>query len=690
MEPITPVWTYRAWDGSENLPDFDAESLMEAAAEDLLKDGDVNLALQRMFRWGMNTDKGRIPGMRDLLQRLRRQREEQLKRYDIGSILEDIQRRLDEIVDIERQGIERRQEALKQQEQSPGEQGEAQGDGQESSGLSPEQRDRLASMLADRTAQLDRLPTRTPDQFNALRDYEFTEPRARELMEQLRKELEQQVSSSLFSGLQQAMQQAMSGQGDDMASLLRDLNEALENPDAANGGVDFDKLAKRWGQALGKDINSLEDLLRNLAQRMMAAQRMLQSMSADQRRQLSELMNQVLDQAGLREQVQRLQQNLARLMPSQMFGQPEQFEGDEPISMEMAVDVMERASEIEQLERELREVTSWDDLASIDPEMLERVLSEEDQAWVRRWQNMTAELEETGLVQRDRRGLRLTPRAIRKIGEKALDDIFQQLKKDRTGQHEIHRKGSSGEPDDSTTQWEFGSPFLLNLPRTIMNAVTREGAGKAVKLRADDFEVYDTELRSQTATVLLIDMSRSMLYNGCWDSAKRAAIALDTLIRMKYPRDMLEIVGFSATAHRLKITDLPALEWNEYNYGTNLQHGLEVSRGLLAKSSAATKQVIVITDGEPTAHFDHGEVQFHYPPTEATFEATLREVVRCTRERITINTFTLERTPYMIKFVNDLMRINHGRVIAASPDHLGSYMLTDYLGHRRVHRGQYA
>ncbi len=688
MEPINPTWTYSAWDGSENLADFDAESLLEASAEDLLKDGDVNLALQRMFRWGMHGDKGRIPGLRDLLQKLRRQREDELKRHDIGSILKDIQRRLDEIVDVERQGISRRQEMLSQphQQGESGETGDA-GEGQEQQGLTPEQRERLASMLADRSAQLDRLPTRTPDQFNALRDYEFTEPKAREMMEQLRKELEQQVAQSLFSGMQQSMEQMMGGQGgDDMASLLRDLNEALENPE----GIDFDALAKRWGQALGKDINSLEDLLRNLAQRMMAAQRMLQSMSADQRRQLSELMDQVLDQAGLREQVQRLQQNLARFMPPEMFGQPPSFEGDEPISMEMAVDVMERASEIEQLERQLREVTNWDDLASIDQKMLDRVLSEEDQAWVRRWQNMTAELEETGLVQRDRRGLRLTPRAIRKIGEKALDDIFRQLKKDRTGQHELHHKGGGGEPADTTTQWEFGSPFLLNLPRTIMNAVTREGAGRAVKLRADDFEVYDTELRSQTATVLLIDMSRSMLYNGCWDSAKRAAIALDTLIRGKYPRDMLEIVGFSATAHKLKITDLPTLEWNEYNFGTNLQHGLEVSRQLLARSSAVNKQIIVITDGEPTAYFDHGEVQFHYPPTEATFEATLREVVRCTRERITINTFTLERTPYMIKFVNDLMRINHGRVIAASPDHLGSYMLTDYLGNRRVHRGDYA
>jgi uncharacterized protein with von Willebrand factor type A (vWA) domain len=222
-----------------------------------------------------------------------------------------------------------------------------------------------------------------------------------------------------------------------------------------------------------------------------------------------------------------------------------------------------------------------------------------------------------------------------------------------------------------------------------MNGLFRNGPGTPVQLNADSFEVLDREARTSTATVLLIDMSRSMLHNGCWDAAKRAALALDTLIRNKYPRDMLELIGFSATAHPLKLTDLPKLEWNEYTVGTNLQHALEMARTRLRSERGRNRQIIVITDGEPTAHIENGEVQFHYPPLPSTFEATLREVLRCTREDITINTFLLEQSPYMSRFVEDLMRINKGRVMNASPNRLGSYVLKDFLQQRTVDRSAY-
>jgi len=212
----------------------------------------------------------------------------------------------------------------------------------------------------------------------------------------------------------------------------------------------------------------------------------------------------------------------------------------------------------------------------------------------------------------------------------------------------------------------------------------RNGPGAPVHLQQGDFDVFDREARTSTATVLLIDMSRSMIHNGCWDAAKRAALALDTLIRGKYPRDMLELVGFSATAHRLQMTELPSLEWNEYNVGTNLHHGLQIARELLRPEKGRNRQVIVITDGEPTAYLENGEVQFNYPPTRETFDATLREVMRCTREGITINTFLLEQTPYMSRFIEDLMRINRGRVINASPNKLGSYVLKDFLRQRTI------
>ena len=272
----------------------------------------------------------------------------------------------------------------------------------------------------------------------------------------------------------------------------------------------------------------------------------------------------------------------------------------------------------------------------------------------------------------------------RKIGEKALTDIFADLKRDRLGQHDLRREGGAGDRTDVTKPYEWGDPFLLDIPKTIMNAVQRgEQPARGVHLVPRDFEVYRTEYSTRTSTVLMVDMSRSMLYNGCFNAAKKVALALDSLIRGKYPRDHLSIIGFSYLAQEIKPADLPTLDWNEYNYGTNMQHGFQLARQILGRQKGSNRQIIVITDGEPTAHFDDGHVRFSYPPTPRTFQETLKEVVRCTRDGIVINTFMLERSPYMVQFINDLMRINNGRVFVATPDRLGEYILVDYVANKR-------
>jgi uncharacterized protein with von Willebrand factor type A (vWA) domain len=216
-----------------------------------------------------------------------------------------------------------------------------------------------------------------------------------------------------------------------------------------------------------------------------------------------------------------------------------------------------------------------------------------------------------------------------------------------------------------------------------MNSVQREGAGTPAKLQPSDFEVYKTELITQSSTVLMVDMSRSMLYNGCFAAAKKVALALDSLIRSQFPRDNLYILGFSYIATQLQPSQLPTISWDEYNYGTNMQHGFMLARQLLARHKGGNKQVIVITDGEPTAHFDEGHVRFSYPPTYQTLQETLKEVMRCTRENVTINTFMLERSPYMAGFVSEMAKINKGRAFFATPDRLGEYILVDYVANKR-------
>ncbi|PYN88543.1 MAG: VWA domain-containing protein, partial [Candidatus Rokuibacteriota bacterium] len=225
--------------------------------------------------------------------------------------------------------------------------------------------------------------------------------------------------------------------------------------------------------------------------------------------------------------------------------------------------------------------------------------------------------------------------------------------------------------------------FLLDLKKTLMNAVERNGAGTPVRLSPDDFEVIRTELSTQASTVVMLDMSRSMINNGYFLPAKKVALALTALIRGQFPRDNLYILGFSLYAKEFKAEDLPKLAWSEWNIGTNMHHGFQLSRRLLGRQKGGNKQIIMITDGEPTAHMEGGEADFSYPPTRRTFEETLKEVQRCTREGITINTFMLEQSRMLTQFIEQLARINKGRAFFASPDRLGEYILVDYVRNKR-------
>jgi uncharacterized protein with von Willebrand factor type A (vWA) domain len=398
------------------------------------------------------------------------------------------------------------------------------------------------------------------------------------------------------------------------------------------------------------------------------------------------MMQAALRDEGLREQMGRLGENLGALIPPDQWRRGFQFSGDESLTLAEAMRLMDRLNEYDDLEAEFRDVRDWNDLARMDDDKIRDLLGEEEGEQLDQLRQIARMLEEAGYIRQTRRGYELTPQGVRKIGEKALTDIFADLKRDRAGQHDLRREGGAGDRTDVTKPYEFGDPFLLDIPKTIMNAVQRgerpEASG-AVRLSPRDFEVYRTEYATRSATVLMVDMSRSMLYNGCFNAAKRVALALDSLIRGKYPRDHLSIIGFSYLAQEIKPSELPSIDWNEYNYGTNMQHGFQLARQILGREKGANRQIIVITDGEPTAHFDNGHVRFSYPPTPKTFQETLREVIRCTRDGITINTFMLERSPYMVQFINDLMRINSGRVFVATPDRLGEYILVDYVANKR-------
>ena len=715
---------YSRWDGSQQIGPLSPDELMQAMSDDLMQDGDVNRALQRLFRWGFQRPDGQdMPGLQGLLQRLRDRRQEQLDRYNLQSMLSEIAERIEQIIDTERSGIAQRLDRAREEQRAESQADEASGatpkqrqsdashqgttgdpgnqraEAASSSAASPGSSDAgdtpssdpdllrlLESMAERRLQQLDALPEDPPGAIRGLTDYDFMTPEARQQFQELLAMLQEQMMQQTFQGMQQALSQMTPDDLAEMRQMMQELNEMLE---ARQRGEDpgFQEFMHRWGQFFGPGLNSLDDLLERMQQQMGAMQQLMQSMSDQQRGELQGLMQAAMRDEGLREQMGRLSENLGAMMPPDRWRRGYQFSGDESLTLAEAMRMMDRLNDFDQLESDFRDVRDWNDLAALDDDKIRDLLGEEEGEQLDQLRQIARMLEEAGYIRKTRRGYELTPQGVRKIGEKALTDIFADLKRDRAGQHDLRREGGAGDRTDDSKPYEFGDPFLLDIPKTIMNAVQRSDssspASGGVRLDPRDFEVYRTEYATRSATVLMVDMSRSMLYNGCFNAAKRVALALDSLIRGKYPRDHLSIIGFSYMAQEIKPAELPSIDWNEYNYGTNMQHGFQLARQILGREKGANRQIIVITDGEPTAHFDDGHVRFSYPPTPKTFQETLREVMRCTRDGITINTFMLERSPYMVQFINDLMRINSGRVFVATPDRLGEYILVDYVANKR-------
>jgi len=698
---------YSRWDGTQQIDGLTADDIMEAISDDMFAQGDLQSALQRLFNQGLNKqDSTQMPGIRQLMERLRAMRQRELNRYDLGSVLDDLKQRLDEIQKLERDGIEQRLNQHRQQPQHPesdagasdgaeqtcegGEQdqqadGEQDESGQGDGGDNEQLQRMLENMAQKKLDALDKLPLDPAGQIKALTEYEFMDPRAREKFQELLQELQQQMLQQTFQGMQQSLQNMTPESMQEMQQMLSELNDMLEER-AKGGQPDFERFMHRWGHYFGNDIKSLDELMDRMAQQMAAMQSLMNSMSQEQRAELWNAMQAVMNDPGMQQQMERLSENLSQMMGPNPYADQYGFRGDEDLSLEQALRLMDRLHDMDEVSEQLRGVRDWRDLENVDDEKIRELLGDEFQHDLDQLRQLTQLLEDAGYIKKTRRGWEMTAQGVRKIGQKALTDIFQHLKRDRFGQHQIDHSGAGGERTDTSKPYEFGDPFLLDLPKTVMNAIWRDGTGAPVHLEAEDFEVYRTEQLTQSSTVLMVDMSRSMLYNGCFAAAKKVALALDSLIRGQFPRDNLYILGFSYVATRLDPAALPSITWDEYNYGTNMQHGLMLARQLLARHKGGNKQVIVITDGEPTAHFEDGQVRFSYPPTYQTLQETLKEVMRCTRENVTINTFMLEHSPYMAGFVSEMAKINKGRAFFATPDRLGEYILVDYVANKRTAR----
>jgi len=664
---------YSRWDGTQRLPDLDADEILKALSDDVMAEGDLAEALRRLMDRGWRSNdptRPDMPGLQDLMERLARRREELRERYGLGDVLGDIRRELDAIVADERAGVDRRLERA--------------------AADAPDADTARAArdLAARRIDRLDALPTDIGERIRDLREYDFLEPDARRRFDELVERLSQQVLDQFVKGMSEAIRSMTPEDLSANREMVRDLNELIRQR-IGGGDPDVREFLAKHGRFF-PGAQTFDDIIDQLAERMAAMQSLMRSLSPEQRAELESMMEALLRDDRLLIDLAQLASNLDLLLPGGL-GDRVRFSGDEPLSLDGALSQIARMQAMERLEDSLMDVEGAGDLASIDRKQVRELMGDDAARDLDALDDLARRLEEAGYLTRDGDRLELTPRGTRKIGQHVLDDLFARLKRDAFGGHRLDRGGRGGEREETTKPYEFGDPFHLDLRGTLTNAMVRDEntpaaraarGERGVRLTADDFEVYRTEQLTRTATVLLVDMSRSMLLRGCFLAAKKVAVALDTLIRTQYPRDHLSVIGFAYYAREIRPGALAELTWHGYEYGTNLQHGLMLARRILTRQATANKEVVVITDGEPTAHFEDGQVEFSYPPTRRTISETLREVQRCTKDGITINTFMLERSRALAEFVAHMTRLNRGRAFYATPERLGEYVLVDFVGRR--------
>jgi uncharacterized protein with von Willebrand factor type A (vWA) domain len=649
---------YSRWDGTQDPfgPDVPAADVLEELADDILMGDSADGALQRLLRRGM---RGSFSGLDALRQRLRQRRDEDEAALNLAGPLEDLRERLDEVLDRERSHLSF----------EPGDDARA------------------------REAFLDALPPDLPGQLSELRGYRFTDAEAQQMFDALMDDLQQQVLGSYFRQLTDGMRSVSPDEIARLNDMLADLNGLLEMRSRGDDTQQaFEQFMERHGDMVPGDPRTLDELLEQMARRMAAMSRLLASLSPDQREELADLIAQVTQDMDLAFELDRLSANLQGAFPGMPWGEPAGGEGDDAMPMQATVDALERQHDYEGLDRSLAGDYAGASLEDVDEEAVRRTLGEPAVRDLRRLKRIEDMLERAGLVQRRGGRLELTPRGARKLGERALTRVFERLKRDREGTHDARDPGGLAEPTGATRPWRFGDHGQIAVQRTVFNAVTRGGvagsraagshvAGSHVAIEPEDFELVEAEQRTETATALLIDLSFSMPLRGHLVHAKKMALALHSLIEGRYAHDTLYLIGFSDYARRLRPEDLTAPGF-ERTYGTNMQHAFLMAGRLLAQHPRAQRQVIMVTDGEPTAHLEGEQAFFAWPPEPETVRLTLAEAVRLAKSGVTLNVFMLDESEGLSRFTERLARLTSGRVFLMDDDRVGDFVLRDYVARR--------
>lgn len=671
--PIHGRYRYGPWHGGPDplAPPYDVRAALDEVGREVLAGTGAREALRDLLRRGID---GR-GGLDELAERIRRMRDAARRRGDLGGTLDQVRAMLDQALAAERDAL----------------------------GAEDTDAARLAEM------DLATLPDDVAGAVRALADHDWHSPEARATYEAIAEMLRREVLDAQFAGLKQALSGQDPEAMNQVKDMLADLNALLAAHARGEDTTDrFREFMDRHGDLFPEQPKDVDELIDSLARRQAAAARMMASLTPDQRAQLSQLVRDALGDPDLAAQMAQLSDTLRALRPgldrSTGVGMRP---GGEPLGYGDAVEAVAELADLESLSNQLAQGYAGANLDDVDVERLEERLGATAARDFEGLRQLERELERQGYLSRGDDGLRLTPRAVRRLGETALRRVFDGLSATGRGDHDDRQPGQADEPTGLSRQWAFGDELPLDAVRTVANALRRGGmpggarsgrgmrgagvggsggAPAGVSLLVEDFEVVETERRTTAAVALCVDMSWSMVQEGRWGPMKQTALALSHLVQTRYRHDALEIIGFNLAARRLSPVQLAEAE-PEWVQGTNLQHALMLAARHLRRHPEAEPVVLVVTDGEPTAHLGpDGIPEFMWPTTSATLRATVAQVDELRRSGVALNVFMLGEDPGLARFVDAVARRAGGRVFTPSIDRLGEYVVADYIRARRGRR----
>jgi uncharacterized protein with von Willebrand factor type A (vWA) domain len=650
----TNRYRYGAWRGGPDplAPPYDVRAAVDSVGNEVLAGGSLREALRELLRRGPQGGRG----LDDLAARARRLRREALRRGNLDGAVTRARALLDQALAAERDELGRR----------------------------ADDEARFAE------AMLDNLPKSTARAVEELSGYDWASDEARSAYQQILDGLRRDVLEQRFAGMREALRGASDPEVNRrLKQLMGDLNDLLARHARGEDTADaFSEFMAKHGEFFPERPESVDELVDALARRAAAGERLMRSLSPQQREELGQLMAQALGDADLAGEMAALSGNLRALRPDLPWGRREQVRGEQGLGYGEAAGALEEIADLDDLLDQLGQEHPGATLDDVDVEAVERTLGRGAADDVRRLQELERELRRQGWVTRGADGLTLSPKALRRLGGTALRTVFSQLDGGRRGQHDLRSAGAAGEITGASRRWEYGDEQPIDVVRTIANAVRRGGASTPVALTVDDFEVVETERRASAAVALCVDLSFSMISEGRWGPMKQTALALSHLVATRFPQDALQIIGFGRYAMQLSQAELAAIE-PDMVQGTNLQHALRLAGRHLRRHPGSEPVVLVVTDGEPTAHLQgDGEAVFSWPPMRETVYATVSEVDNLTRYGVTLNLFMLGEDPGLRRFVDAVARRSGGRVFTPDAADLGRYVVSDYIRARRGRRGR--